>query len=154
MYATLLSKHLLPRLYQKLNLVALPAKINDDGKLVMLRDFLAFAADGNHTSFSRWFEKTEQTWEERKKTGISLQERYDYHRLLTSQNVEDRFRVIYNSSGSNLASCVLDIDTSKLRVDRRSVRGMVVDTTCYHFSCRNKYGSSLLMRAAEFTHCQ
>ncbi len=136
MYATLLSKHLLPFGYQKLNLVALPAKINDDGKLVMLLDFLAFAADGNHTSFSRWFEKTEKIWSERKKSKVkeTLPDWFNYRNKLTTQNVRDNFRVIYNSSGSNLASCVLDINTSKLRVDRRSVRGMVVDTTCYHFS--------------------
>ena len=51
-YATLLSKHLLPFGHQKLNMVALPVQQNDSGKLEFLPDVLAFAAKAHHRSFS------------------------------------------------------------------------------------------------------
>ena len=137
LYATLLSKHLLPFGCQKLSLAALPAKLNEEGKLEMREGLFAFAYDGTPMSlrsYQQWFERTEQIWEERKKTDITLPERYDYHKLLTSQNVKDRFRVIYGGSGTNIASCVLDIEIDGLIVNGRRVSGFVVDTTCFHYT--------------------
>ena len=133
-YATLLSKHLLPFGWQKLNMVALPAKENDEGKLDMLEGVLVFAAAGHIRDFNTWFDITNKIWDERKKTDITLSERYDYHKLLTKQNVKDRFRVIYGGSGTNIASCVLETDFEELRIYRRRVRQFVVDTTCYYLS--------------------
>ncbi|MCE2471664.1 MAG: hypothetical protein J4G18_07140, partial [Anaerolineae bacterium] len=73
-------------------------------------------------------------WDERKKTDITLSERYDYHKLLTKQNVTDRFRVIYGGSGTNIACCVLDLDYDNLRIYRRRVSRFVVDYTCFHYT--------------------
>lgn len=133
-YATLLSKHLLPFGYQKLNMVALPAKQNEGGKLEMLEDVLAYAVEGNHRSFTTWFERTSKIWDEHKKTNIALNERYDYLKLLTKQNATDRFRVIYGGSGTNIACCVLALDFEDLWIYRRCVRQFIVDTKTYYFS--------------------
>jgi len=133
-YATLLSKHLLPFGFQKLNMVALPAKLDEEGELQMLQGVLAFAANANIRDFQTWFEKADKIWEQCKKSNMTLPERYDYHKLLSSQNVKDNFRVIYNSNGTNLASCVLEIDTNNLRVYGRRVQGFVADTKTYYYS--------------------
>ena len=133
-YGTLLSKHLLPFGWQKLNMVALPFRQNEAGKLEFLEDFLAFAVTAHHRSFTTWFEKMSNIWEERKKTDITLAERYDYHKLLTKQNVTDRFRVIYGGSGTNIACCVLDLDYDDFRIYRRKVTQFVADTTCFHYA--------------------
>ena len=133
-YATLLSKHLLPFGCQKLNMVALPFRQSEAGKLEFLEDFLAFAVTAHHRSFTTWFEKMSNIWEERKKTDITLPERFDYHKLLTKQSVTDRFRVIYGGSGTNIACCVLDLDYDDLRIYRRRVSGFVVDYTCFHYT--------------------
>ena len=135
-YATLLSKHLLPFGSQKLNMVALPFQQNDSGKLEHLQDVLAFAAKAHHRSFTSWFEKMSNIWDERKKrtTTETLAEWFNYRNKLTAQSVTDRFRVIYGGSGTNIASCVLDLDYDNLRVYRRGVSGFVVDTTCYFLS--------------------
>lgn len=138
LYATLLSKHLLPFGWQKLNLVALPAKLNEEGEITMLHGVLEYAVDANMRSYQQWFEKTEQIWEERKKSSMTLQERYDYHRMLTRQNVKDGYRVIYGASGSNLACCVLDVSTSDLRVYGRRVQGIVVDYTNFFCTADSK----------------
>ena len=135
-YATLLSKHLLPFGCQKLNMVALPARQNEKGKLEMLEDVLQFAATGHIRDFNTWFDKMNKLWDERKKrtTTETLAEWFNYRNKLTAQSVTDRFRVIYGGSGTNIASCVLDLDYEELRVYRRRVSGFVVDTTCYFLS--------------------
>ena len=135
-YATLLSKHLLPFGFQKLNMVALPAKENEDGKLDMLEGVLVFAATAHHRSFTRWFELMNKIWDERKASKVqeTLPEWFNYRNKLTSQNVKDRFRVIYGGSGTNVASCVLETEFEDFRVYRRRVSGFVVDTTCYYLS--------------------
>ncbi len=133
-YATLLSKHLLPFGYQKLNMVALPARQNEEGKLEMLEDVLQFAATGHIRDFNTWFDKTNKFWDKHKKTDITLSERYDYHKLLTKQNATDRYRVIYGGSGTNIASCVLETNFEDLRIYRRRVRQFVVDTKTYYYA--------------------
>lgn len=139
-YATLLSKHLLPFGWQKLNMVALPAKQDEAGELKMLQDVLAFAVEGYHRSFLTWFEKVSNIWDERKSatTTETLIEWFNYRNKLTSQNVTDGFRVIYGGSGSNLACCVLEADTSDLRVYRRRVQGIVVDYTNFFYLAETK----------------
>ena len=134
LYATLLSKHLLPFGFQKLNMIALPAKLDEEDRLQMLYNMWGFAANGNMRDFETWFEKAAKLWEERKKSAMTLQDRYNYHKLLTGQNVKDGFRVMYNANGANLASCVLEIDADNLRVDRRRVTGFVADTKTYFYS--------------------
>ena len=135
-YATLLSKHLLPFGYQKLNMVALPARQNEAGKLEMLEGVLAFAVTGHIQDFNTWFDRTNKIWEERKKstTANTLPEWFNYRNKLTAQNVNDRIRVIYGGSGTNIASCVLETDFDDLRVYRRRVSGFVVDTKTYFYS--------------------
>ena len=135
-YATLLSKHLLPFGHQKLNMVALPAKQNEVGKLELLHDVLAFAVTAHHRSFTTWFEKVSNIWDERKSatTTETLLEWFNYRNKLTSQTVNDRFRVIYGGSGTNIACCVLDLDYENLRIYRRRVQQFVVDYTCFHYT--------------------
>lgn len=135
-YATLLSKHLLPFGYQKLNMVALPARENEEGKLDMLQGMLVFAASGHHRSFTRWFEVMNKIWDERKASKVqeTLPEWFNYRNKLSSQNVKDRFRVIYGGSGTNIASCVLETEFEDFRVYRRRVSGFVIDTKTYYFA--------------------
>ena len=133
-YATLLSKHLLPFGYQKLNMVALPAGQNEQGKLEMLEDFLQFGATGHIRDFNTWFDKMNKLWDERKKTDITLPERFDYQKLLTRQNLNDSFRVLYATSGTHIASCVINVEITDLRIYRRKTNGFIVDHKTYHYS--------------------
>ncbi|MDE2774526.1 MAG: N-6 DNA methylase [Chloroflexota bacterium] len=135
-YGTLLSKHLLPFGWQKLNMVAMPAKQNEAGKLEMLEDVLGYAVEGYHRSFLTWFEKMSDIWEERKSstTTETLYEWFNYRNKLTAQNANDRFRVIYGGSGTNIACCVLELDYEELRIYRRRVRQFVVDTKTYYYA--------------------
>ena len=135
-YGTLLSKHLLPFGWQKLSMVAVPFRANEAGKLEEVRDVLGFAAAGHIRDFTTWFDRANTIWEERKasKVAETLLEWFNYRGKLTRQNANDRFRVIYGGSGTNIACCVLDMDISELRIFRRRVSGILIDTTCFHYS--------------------
>ena len=135
-YATLLSKHLLPFGHQKLSMVALPFRQSDDGKLEEAGGLFDFAAAGHVRAFTDWFERTSAIWEERKSntTTETLSGWLNYRNKLTRQNPLDRFRVIYGGSGTNIASCVVETDFENLRIYRRRVRQFVVDTKTYYFA--------------------
>ena len=132
-YATLLSKHLLPFGFQKLNMVALPVRVRPDGKLELLHEVSSFADKGHISAYTQWFSKTHALWEKQKKSKMTLVERYDFHKLLSKQANNAGFTVLYNASGSNIACCVLNLDTNALRVYLRKVAGFVVDYTCFHY---------------------
>lgn len=135
-YATLLSKHLLPFGYQKLNMVVLPARVTAEGKLEMRNEALDFARDLRVQDWGYWFEQVVVAWEKRKKTNMTVQERFNYHGTLTNQLVKDRFRILYNSSGTHLASCVMNLEADDLRVYGWKTQGFVADITTYHSSAQ------------------
>ena len=153
-YATLLSKHLLPFGYQKLNMVALPARQNEEGKLEMLEGVLAFAATGHIRDFNTWIDRTNTIWAERKKntTRETLPEWLNYRSKLTTQNVRDKYRVIYGGSGTNIASCVLETEFEDFRVYRRRVSGLVVDTTCYYYAAQTEAEAHFLCAILNTKH--
>jgi hypothetical protein len=60
-----------------------------------------------------WFEKVQRMWEEKrtdkaKKRFPTILDRLDYNNLLSSQNPNRRYVTLYNSSGTNISSCVVD----------------------------------------------
>lgn len=65
LYATLLSKHLVPFGYERLHLVALPARINE-GRLMMLTQEEDFTQYG-HFDAMEWFQRAAQKWDSLKK---------------------------------------------------------------------------------------
>ena len=135
-YATLLSKHLLPFGYQKLNMVALPAKLNAEDKPVLLHSSEDFTSNGHIRDFRTWFEKAENKWSENKNASEkrTLTEYLNHLNKLTKQNVKDNFRVLYNASGTNLASCVVDLRATDLMIYKRKTQGFIVDVKTYYYS--------------------
>ena len=122
-YGTLLSKHLLPFGWQKLNMVALPAKRNEAANSNFWKTFWNSPWWAHHRSYTTWFEKMSDNLgrtQSKQLTGLTermvqLSQQIDHaecHRPLSS---------IYGGSGTNIACCVLDIDYEELRIyGRRS----------------------------------
>lgn len=133
-YATLLSKHLLPFGFQRLHMVALPMRVQADMRLEILYEVHAFADRGHISSYQSWFTKTRAKWEEHKKSKMTLIERYDYHKLLSKQRNQNRFMVLYNASGSHLASCVLNTAIVDFTVHKRKTQAFIADYKTYYFA--------------------
>ncbi|KXK48185.1 MAG: N-6 DNA methylase [Chloroflexi bacterium OLB13] len=130
LYATLLSKHLLPFGYEKLHLVALPVLLQADGSLRMLEDELAFFSAQRAASWA-WFERASEKWDELSKGALSFFEQLNYRNKITSQRPNDGYRVVYNTSGSNLTSCVyLLINSASLNEAHRL---LITDHKTYDF---------------------
>jgi type I restriction-modification system DNA methylase subunit len=108
-YVTVLSEDLL--LFRcEFKPVVLPIKPASSGYRILDVDDLR--REG-YTYMASWLEKAQTFWKKlRTKKADKLFprviDRLDYHKLLSSQNPNKRYVVIYNTSGANIVSCVVD----------------------------------------------
>lgn len=137
LYATLLSKHLLPFGYDRLHMVALPVLLSKDG-LQLQRTRENFADAGQLKSWS-WFEAVSAKWDELKKSGtkMTFAEQLNYRNKIVTQNPAAPYKVIYNATGSNIAACVINNADLSLTVHDRKTRGFIVDYKTYHYDTSN-----------------
>jgi SAM-dependent methyltransferase len=109
-YATLLSYDVIPFGYTKLRPVVLPIEPTRSGYRVL--DANSLKSRG-FIYMANWLEKAQDFWKN-KRTKIAegrfprLLDRLDYNGLLSIQNPSKRFITLYNRSGTNIASCVID----------------------------------------------
>jgi len=124
LYATLLSKHLVPFGVGKLNVVALPMEIDaskpaaDNSAQFLQKRFLMVSLEKMRNSESadvarsaeEWFESAESLWQRLKKTTVkdSLAQWLNYQSKLTAQSAEPGYLVLYGATGTNLTAAVLD----------------------------------------------
>lgn len=133
LYATLLSKHLLPFGYERLHLVALPVYLGDDSKLHLVENDTGFTDKGQFRSLD-WFKAAAHTWNSLKKTttNMSLVERLNYQNLLLGQTVHGAIKVLYNASGTHISAFVVDTTQVKsFTVHGRSTQGFIADDKTY-----------------------
>jgi len=112
--------------------IVLPAKPTQIG--YKLLDVDELRKEG-YAFMAGWLEKVQKTWEERASKRSLLQyprvvSYIDYMGLLSSQNPNKRYVVLYNTSGKDLASCVVDRQSLlPLKVGNFAIepRGFVAD---------------------------
>jgi SAM-dependent methyltransferase len=108
-YATVISEDLIP-FKCSFKPVVLPIESLTNRYILMDVDELR---ERGYVLMASWLEKAQKIWEE-KATKRSLMQYpriiswLDYMRKLCSQNPSKRYVVIYNSSGTNIVSCVID----------------------------------------------
>ena len=129
----MLATHLVPFGVRKFHLVVLPLRGKKKGKHIELQMVTrSEAVQLGKTGLAGWLRKAEKLWEERKKetTTFSLDERLDYQGLLTGQQINAPYVLVYNASGKDLAACV--IHTRRLKeVHKLPIQGFVVDHKLY-----------------------
>ena len=121
LYATLLSKHLVPFGVGRLHLVVLSMRVGKPRQITTLPNktveehFIPMSLEEiPYTILARsaddWFETTEQLWQKHKKQTIkeTLAQWFNYQNKLTSQIASPSYLVLYGAAGSNLAASVLD----------------------------------------------
>jgi len=130
LFGTALAEDILPFAVRRLRLVVLPAAPRE-GRFAMLdRDeILAEGAVGA----SDWVEKAEKIWNERKKKGQpSLNEYLNYDQKITNQDPQEKFIVLYNKSGTNLAAAYLTPSEHK-QIGELLIQGFVADHVTYRY---------------------
>lgn len=130
-YATLLSKRLYPFGYQKLHLVALPLDWRNNQLTFMTNVDMMRQA---HYAID-WFEEASNKWDELKKnvSGMKFFEQLNYRNKIITQNPKSPYKVIYNASGTNIASCVLELASFDGFVYDRITNGFIVDHKTYYY---------------------
>jgi hypothetical protein len=129
LYATILSRQLLPFGFTGLSLVVLPLELSPAGNRLIKKET---ALGKGHWGLHNWLSQAEDVWKERKKigTGANVYQWLDYMRKLTSQHLTGYYTLLYNTSGTNIAAAVLSQGAS-LDLTGLSISGFVADADTY-----------------------
>lgn len=142
-YATLLGGDIVSFGFSKLRPVVLPIEPTSTG--YRLLDVRALRNRG-FMHMADWLEKAQKFWEERRTEKAETRfsrviERLNYNNLLSAQNPGKRYVVLYNASGTNMASCVIDreqLPSFEILQALVRPRGFVVDSKSFHYETNDE----------------
>ena len=141
LYATLTGSEIVPFGCLQFLPVVLPIKPMKRG--YSLIDAKSANAQG-FAGLSEWVDNIEKIWSEkrgRKGEKITASEWLDYRRKLTIQNANIKFKVLYLTSGTNLASCIVDL-SKKIEIEvngaKLPLQGFIADTKTYYYETNDR----------------
>lgn len=137
-YATLLAWEMIPFGYTKFRPVILPVEPSSNSH--KLFDPVHLQKTG-FAGVATWFRKAQKIWEARRtekseKRFPKLIDRLNYNGLLSSQNPSKRYVVLYNSTGTNIVSCVVDrlsLPSFELSENKIKPRGFIADVKSWFY---------------------
>ncbi len=140
-YATVLAWEIIPFGYVKMRPVILPIQPNSNSFKLYDIDALE-----GFLGITEWFKKAQKIWEEKrteksKKRFPRLIDRLNYNELLTSQNPSKRYIVLYNATGTNVVSCVVDrLSLPNFEISNGEIkpRNFVVDVKTWFYETSEK----------------
>lgn len=143
LYTTLLAWEIIPFGYIKLHLVILPIKEQSNGYRLLNTNDLQ--RDG-FTGTGEWLKRAHEIWHKRRtkkseKRFPSLVDRLNYNNLLTIQNPSRRYDVLYNATGTNLVSCVIDkqlLPCFMVNGKEVKTKGFIVDVKTWFFETESE----------------
>lgn len=118
-FRTALAKSILPFALYKPDLIVLPILIeknNEGRKEIKLQSANDLMQEG-YLNASKWFKNTESTWEllkREKSKNMTANDRLDFQRGLTEQNLDALYLVLYNSSAKDANATVFVRNNSDL----------------------------------------
>jgi len=133
LYATMLGRQLLPFGYTELSLVVLPVEYKPTGLTIVNREM---AWGKGHSGLHEWLNDVEALWDTNKKAGnkSTIYQWLDYVGKLTSQHPTGYHTVVYNTAGTNLASCVISQPFSRTGL---SANGFAADADTYYYQTKD-----------------
>lgn len=154
LFRTALSKSILPFALYKPDLVVLPILIEEEDNIKRIE--LQSAKDLQHAGYlnaARWFNDADNIWKvhrTEKSKGMSSNDRIDFQRGLTEQNLNKQFVVLYNTSGKDANSVVVDrskIDLEFLADHKAYILTTAMSKEAYYISAfLNSNAPNLLMK--------
>ncbi len=128
LFATALSDDILPFFVRGLTLTILPVMIRHSRYVMMTHDDILGEA---YEAASDWVKRAEKIFEKGSKDkDMSAQDRLNYQRLLTLQDPDAPYVVLYNKSGTNISAAYLPAGECK-RVSDLKIRGFVAESVTY-----------------------
>jgi len=143
LYATLLAWEIIPFGYIKLHPAILPIREHFNGYRLLNSNELQ---KSGFTGAEEWLEKAQEIWHKRRtekseKRFPSLLDRLNYNNLLTLQEPPKRYVVLYNATGTNLVSCVIDKPSLPyFMINGKGVKpkGFIVDVKTWFFETKSE----------------
>jgi methylase of polypeptide subunit release factors len=135
LYATILGRQLLPFGYTDLSMVVIPIEDKPAGLSIINKEM---AQGKGHSGLYEWLKQVESLWSANKKTGnkSTIYQWLDYIGKLTSQHPTGYCTVLYNTSGTNLASCVLSEHDKKIK--GIGAKSFITDTDMYLYQSKSQ----------------
>ena len=137
LYATAIGEDLVPFGVRHFRLVILPmmSETQTSGTISVTRNTLLTprsALESGYPGLANWLMQAESLWELNKRptTRETLLEWLDYQGKLRRQTPSRGFKVLYNKSGTHLASCVVDAATP-IHIHGLLAAGFVADYVTY-----------------------
>jgi hypothetical protein len=104
------------------------------------------SAEAGSRGFSHlreWLQKAESIWTRKrgeKADKLDIYARLDYQRGLTSQSSKAKFKVLYNTSGTYLVSCIVNNGPREVSINGMSLRtsGVMAEATTYFYDTNNE----------------
>jgi len=95
------------------------------------------------SALGRWLSQVEGVWKAKRREKASRQTVYqwlDYERKLSQQNSRTKFKVLYNTSGTYLVSCVAKNERRKITVNAATIEcnGLISDHKTYYWDTGNE----------------
>ncbi|MFA0783631.1 MAG: hypothetical protein YYHSYBAR_002022, partial [Candidatus Fervidibacter sacchari] len=115
-----------------LSLVVLPLM---NRKLISAND----AIRKGKTGLADWLRKADVIWRKHRKSQEELLDYLNWQGKLTAQSPTGVYKLLYNTSGTHLCSCVVDArDVSRWKVYDLPVQGFIADTTSYWLETKDE----------------
>lgn len=137
LYATLRGSEIVPFTHLPFLIIVLPAE-QTRSQYKMINKEEAIEKGKNH--LYRWLKRAEEEWTRlrgEKAEKMTIYERLNRFNGIVNQSPEERFKVLYLTSGTYLAACMVDLEKEDLKVclDGISIplNGFVADTKTYYF---------------------
>lgn len=142
LYATLLGSDILPFCHLPFRLVVLP--INPHAYSYRILTMEEIDRKG-HDNMVKWLSQAEKLWHTKrgeKAEKMNIYERLDRGRGISNQDPTAKFEILYNTSGTFLNGCVVDL-SKKLVIDvdhmKLELNGLIVDHKAYYYQTKNEY---------------
>jgi type I restriction-modification system DNA methylase subunit len=139
-YYTVLPYEMVPFGFTNMRPIILPLFIRNEKYELLDIDKI------NDSGASDWFTKAQKIWdanktEKSKDRFPKLTDRLNYNNLLSFQHPNNRYIVLYNATGKNITSCIIDrLNLPQFEVDDYlfSPQGFVVDVKTWFFETNSK----------------
>lgn len=104
-----------------------------------------------HSGLKNWLMESEKIWGEirgEKADKVDIYSWLNYQNKLTSQSSRAKYKVLYNTSGTYLVSCVVKNGPTSIKIDSSQIKisGIIADTTAYRFDT-NDHDEALFISA-------
>lgn len=147
LYATLRGSEVVPFSHLPFLMVVLPLHKNKNRYEILHKEDVKLSDPSLH----RWLSKAESEWDRlrgEKAERVSAIEWLNYRNKITNQTPSKRFKVLYLTSGTHLASCLVNLETElKTSIDDTEIQmnGYVADTKTYYYETENKKEAQYLV---------